>query len=204
MGETENPLLRLVQRNTFLPRNLVCAAELLRQGPQIDDDAKIVQQPGKISLARIREINFAGKAPADERAPERMFPEDDGIDAPILRGQHVEYTARHCNVAHAMNSQPDNRSAERISFLTAAEERAICHLQALRGQGFVLRDQIRYLLYIDLFSLLLQITQQRRQDRGNRGNLTHPIETFEQGLLVRSCSCHDHCIATCGWARFTE
>ncbi len=33
MGETQNLLFRLMQGNTFLPGNLVCSPELLRQGP---------------------------------------------------------------------------------------------------------------------------------------------------------------------------
>ncbi len=162
-----------------------------------------MQQPGKVSLAGIGEIDFAGKTPADECTPERMFPENNGIDASILRGQQVEHTAGHCDVAHPMNSQADNRSAKRLSFLRTAEERAICHLQALRGQGFILRDQVCDCMYVDLFHWLFQIAKQRRQDRGNRGDLAHPIETFEQRFLVGSCSGHDHCLPSSGRSPFT-
>ena len=49
--------------------------------PDVDDDSEIVKQSGEISLAGIGIGNLAGKMAADERASQRMFPEDDGVDA---------------------------------------------------------------------------------------------------------------------------
>ena len=48
VSESQNALLRFVERNTFRAPKLESRSKLLGQNPEVDDDAKIVKQAGEI------------------------------------------------------------------------------------------------------------------------------------------------------------
>ncbi len=140
MSKSQNLFFRFVEGDALGACNFEGFAEFFGQDPQVDDDAEIVKQSRKISLAGIGIGNLAGEMAADERASQRMFPKGDRVNAAAVLGHHVEHPARHGNVANPVKSESDNCATQRVDLLPAPEQRAVRHLQTLGGQGFVLRN----------------------------------------------------------------
>src|SRR4051812_28595198 len=197
MGESEETLLGLMERNLLAAGPVENGAELFGQAPEIDDDSKIVEKSGEISFARIGIGNLAREMAADQSASERVLPEHDGIDAMAVFGGQVENAAGHGNVTDALKAKAQDCGAQRIDLLPSAEQRAIGHLQALRSQCFVLGDHIGDFLNVEIFGRLLQIPQQRSKHGGNSGDLLETLNSFQK--RVAGIGAHGPCFPA--WER---
>ena len=84
-----------------------------------------------------------------------------------------------------MKSEADDGAAQRVDFFPVAEQRAVGHLQTLRGEGLVLRDHVGDFLDVELFDGLLQVAEQWSQDRRNGGYVLQSLDPAEQSCFGR-------------------
>src|SRR5580704_1261258 len=188
--ESQRVLLGFVQWNLFGSSHLVSRAEFLGQNPEVDDDSQIVKKTCKISFSGIGQIDLACQVAADQRASQRVLPKYRWVQTSLVSRQHLQNAARHSDIADVMKSQADYGSAQRFHLLPSAEQRGVRHLQALRGKGFVLGQKICDFLYVELLDRLIQIAQQRGENRGDGWNLTQSVEPLKQNLFAHGCGCH--------------
>ena len=164
-----------MQRYGLGARQFECGAKFFGQGPEVDDDSEIVEKSGQIGFTGIGIRNFTGEVTADQSASQRVFPEDDRIEASAVFGSQVENAAGHRDVADALKTKADDGRFERVNLLPSSEQGTIRHLQTLRGQRLVLRDHVGDFLNIELLHRLLQIAEQGSEHGRNGRNLLQSL-----------------------------
>lgn len=89
-----------------------------------------------------------------------------------------------------MKSQADYRSVQRLDLMPSPEQRGVCHLQALRGEGFVLRQEVCHFSHVKLLDRPPQVFQQRSEHRRDGWNLAQSVKPLQQDLFAHGRGCH--------------
>ncbi len=63
-------------------------------------------------------------------------------------------------------------------------------MQALRGEGLILRQEVCNFFHVELLDRLMQVFQQGSQNRRDGWNLAQSIEPLKEDLFAR-CGCHN-------------
>ena len=142
VGEAERVFLLFVERAAGFDGFGEDFAVLVGERERIDDDAEIVEQAGEIGFVGIVVADAFGEFAADERAAERVAPEDTGIEDPFVARNHLAEAVAEENVFNALDAQGDDRCLNGFGRFGAGVERRIGDAQELGRDGFFVGDEL--------------------------------------------------------------
>jgi len=169
MCEAERFIFRLAQEHTRLHPFCEGSFGLLRNENQVDHTAQVMQQSCEVRILRIVEPDAAGELPTQNRAAQRVLPENQRVRSSLRRSNSHHRTGGG-NIPSVGYPQCPHRPSHRSRRRSPAKQRRIRHAQALRRQRLVAPNQIRDTQHVYLFGGLIQFRQQTLQDRRNDWN----------------------------------
>src|SRR5208283_2858179 len=125
-------------------------SKILGEEDGVDQDADVMEQTAKVRLLVVGSAQHLREILRDQRGAQAVTPKDLLPHAAAQIGEHQGETAGESEIANAPKAQGEDRFADGGNIATLPEQRRIGGAQALRGEGFVIRDGLGDAIDIDL------------------------------------------------------